>query len=95
VAGGLWRETRRAPARGALAWVRGADPLNLAGSVVPGPKVPALTGNRTVYRDGGAVAALVAGDVQWIEKLEPGEARAAEDALIRRHPGSPLLAYLR
>jgi ATP-dependent Lhr-like helicase len=92
---GLLRATRRAPARGALVSVSGADPVNLAGIVVPGPNVPALTGNRIVYRDGAAVAALVAGDVQWIEKLEPGEARAAEDALIRRHPGSPLLAYLR
>jgi ATP-dependent Lhr-like helicase len=92
---GRWRATLRAPARGARAPVRGADPLNLAGIVVPAPKVPALTGNRSVYRDGAAVAALVAGDVQWIEKLEPGEARAAEDVLIRRHPGSPLLAYLR
>jgi len=33
--------------------------------------------------------------VQWIERLEMGEAREAESALIKRQVGSPLLAYLR
>jgi hypothetical protein len=37
----------------------------------------------------------VGGDVQWLEKLGTAEMRAAEDVLIRRQAGSPLLAYLR
>jgi ATP-dependent Lhr-like helicase len=90
------RETRRAPLSETLVAVSAADPLNLVGIVVPGGRVPALTNNRVLYRDGVAIAALVAGVVQWIEETEAGAARAAaENALIRRPIGSPLLAYLR
>ena len=92
---GLLRETRRAPSTETFVSVCGADPLNLIGLVVAGPKVPALANNRVVYRDGVPVAALVSGEVQWIVELEAREARAAEDALIKRQAGSPLLAYLR
>ncbi len=91
----LLREVRRSAASGVLLSVSGADPLNLAGIVLPGAKVPALAGNRVLYRDGIAVAALVASEIQWYETLAPAEARVAEDLLIRRQPGSPLLAYLR
>jgi hypothetical protein len=48
-----------------------------------------------LYRDGIAVAALVAGEVRWLETLDPAQARAAENVLIRRQAGSPLFAYLR
>ncbi|MET0218616.1 MAG: DEAD/DEAH box helicase [Burkholderiales bacterium] len=92
---GSLREARRAPLSGALVAVSAADPLNLVGIIVPGAKVPALTNNRVLYRDGAAVASMVGGEIQWIEQLEPGARRAAEDALIRRQVGSPLLAYLR
>jgi ATP-dependent Lhr-like helicase len=92
---GLLRETRRAPSSETLVSVCGADPLNLVGLVVPGPKVPALANNRVLYRDGVPVAALVGGEIQRIVELEAREARAVEDALIKRQVGSPLLAYLR
>ena len=48
--------------------VSGADPLNLAGVLLPGPKVPALTSNRVLYRDGATIAALVGGEIQWLER---------------------------
>ena len=32
-----------------------ADPLNLTGIVTPGTRVPALTNNRVLYRDGAPV----------------------------------------
>jgi ATP-dependent Lhr-like helicase len=91
----LMRETRRAP--GSPAWISlsAADPLNLVGNIVPGPKVPAVTHNRVLYRNGTPVAALVAGEIQWIETLEPRERVEAESALVKRQTGSPLLAYLR
>jgi ATP-dependent Lhr-like helicase len=57
-----------------------ADPLNVIGSIVPGPKVPALTHNRILYRNGLPIAALVAGEVQWIETLEPRDKAEAENA---------------
>jgi ATP-dependent helicase Lhr and Lhr-like helicase len=33
-----------------------ADPLNLVGILVPGERVPAISGNRVMYREGAAVA---------------------------------------
>jgi ATP-dependent Lhr-like helicase len=63
--------------------------------VLPGPKIAALANNRVLLRDGTPIAALVAGEVQWLEKLDAADARAAEDALIKRRVGSPLLAYLK
>ncbi len=89
------RETRRAPLSGALVSVSGADPLNLVGVVAAGTRVPAVLSNRVLYRDGIAIATLVAGEIAWLEKLAPADARAAEDALVKRQPGAPRLAYLR
>ena len=90
----LLRETRRAPLSGKFVSISGADPLNVVGTLLPGTKVAAITGNRVLYRDGVAVAAFIAGEVRWLGSLEPAEARTAENALIRRAAGSPLLAYL-
>jgi ATP-dependent Lhr-like helicase len=91
----MLRETRRAPPSGAFVLVSGADPLNLVGTLLPGVKVPALANNRIVYRDGLPIVALVGGETQWIQDLPPTDARIAEDVLIKRQAGSPLLAYLR
>ncbi|WLH62341.1 DEAD/DEAH box helicase [Pseudomonas sp. FP2300] len=64
----LLRETRRRPADGSLVVVCGVDPLNLAGTLLPGAKVPALASNRLVYRDGLPVAAQIAGKQHlWVE----------------------------
>ncbi|MDI3400270.1 DEAD/DEAH box helicase [Pseudomonas sp. V88_4] len=64
----LLREVRRRPHDGSLIAVCGVDPLNLAGTLLPGAKVPALASNRLVYRDGLPVAAEVAGKAQfWVE----------------------------
>jgi ATP-dependent Lhr-like helicase len=62
---------------------------------VPGSRVAAVTGNRILYRDGLAAAALVAGEIQWLQQLTPRDMREAESALVKRQAGSPLLAYLR
>ena len=91
----LLRETRRAPPSGLFVAVSAADPLNVVGTLLPGAKIPALAGNRIVYRDGVAVAALVGGEVRSLAELDAAEQRAAEDVLIRRQAGTPLLAYLR
>jgi ATP-dependent Lhr-like helicase len=75
--------------------VSAADPLNVVGTLLPGARIPALAGNRVLYRDGVAIAALVAGEVRALVPLDAVDASAAEHALIRRQPGSPLFAYLR
>ena len=91
----LLRETRRAPLSGNAVSISAADPLNVVGTLLPGAKIPALTGNRVLYRDGVAIAALVAGEMRTLVPLDAAETSAAEQALIRRQPGSPLFAYLR
>jgi ATP-dependent Lhr-like helicase len=64
----LLREVRRRPHDGSLVAVCGVDPLNLAGTLLPGVKVPALVSNRLVYRDGLPAAAEIAGKPQfWLE----------------------------
>ncbi|MHC8405557.1 DEAD/DEAH box helicase [Pseudomonas sp. TMB3-21] len=64
----LLREVRRRAHDGSLIAVCGVDPLNLAGTLLPGVKVPALASNRLVYRDGLPVAAVIAGkQVVWLE----------------------------
>jgi hypothetical protein len=36
-----------------------SDPLNLAGVIVPGPRVPAVPSNFVVFRDGAVVQAVL------------------------------------
>jgi ATP-dependent Lhr-like helicase len=52
------REVRRTPPDGRLTVITGADPINLAGIVTAGDRVRAHPGNRVLYRDGVALAAL-------------------------------------
>ncbi|HXC38009.1 MAG TPA: ATP-dependent DNA helicase, partial [Burkholderiales bacterium] len=87
---GLLRKVRKQPQDGALVCVSGADPLNLVGSVTPGAKVPALTGNRILYRDGVPAATLVAGEVNFLIDLEPALQWELRKALLRETgvPGS-------
>jgi ATP-dependent Lhr-like helicase len=91
----MLRDTRRAPLTDEWVAVSGADPLNLVGILLPGGKIPALTGNRILYRDGAAVGALVGGELQWLDRMDIETTRIAEDVLIRRRAGSPLLAAAR
>ena len=42
--------------------VSACDPLNLAGVLTPGPRVPSVPGNRVAYRNGVPVAAMEGGE---------------------------------
>jgi ATP-dependent Lhr-like helicase len=48
----LLRETRKRPRTGETVRLSAADPLNLAGIVLPGPRVPAVAANSVSYVDG-------------------------------------------
>jgi ATP-dependent Lhr-like helicase len=91
---GVLRGTRNADKAGKLTAVSGADPLNLAGVLLPGPKVPALYSNRVVFRDGIAMAALVSGEVQYFEKLDPEQAWELRNLLTRTPAPAGLAALL-
>ncbi|HWT36487.1 MAG TPA: ATP-dependent DNA helicase, partial [Paraburkholderia sp.] len=74
----LLREVRRHANEGAFVCVAGTDPLNLVGTLLPGNKVPAVAGNRVLYRDGVPVASLVSGEFNL-----PGDADGETRQLMR------------
>ena len=68
------RAIRRKKPDGALVTVNGADPLNLVGILTPGQKVPSLSTNRILYRDGVPVAVKIGGEVTYLaEKVDQWE----------------------
>ncbi len=54
--------------------VSACDPLNVAGILTPGPRVPALIGNLVVFHRGAPIAAVQGGVLEW---------RGAVDAAVR------------
>jgi ATP-dependent Lhr-like helicase len=89
------RNLRKQPAQESLISLSAADPLNLVGVILPGGKVPALTGNRILYRDGVAVATLIADAVNYLGEFSTADQNAFKTALVQRSLTSPLLNYLR
>ena len=82
---GKLREVRRQGETGSLVSLSGADPLNLAGILTPGPRLPALTGNRVLYRDGIPVALLESDEVRFLDVLDPASEGLARMSLLG-HP---------
>ncbi len=106
------RETHRAArgkadpaAAGALLSVSAADPLNLLGVVIPGPRLPALARNRLLYKGGTLRAVQESGEVRFLPatgdeggprtaEADPAERWQAEQALRRRPVPPRLRPYL-
>ena len=64
-----------------LTIVSACDPLNLAGILTPGPKLPATPGNRLAYYNGVPLAAMDGGE--FIPLLQSTQRHAPIDALER------------
>ncbi|HUQ09869.1 MAG TPA: DEAD/DEAH box helicase [Steroidobacteraceae bacterium] len=79
------RAVRKQEARGDLVSLSAADPLNLTGIVTPGARVPALTNNRVLYRDGVPVAVRAGGQSDFLVEMEPGREWEARQALLRKN----------
>src|SRR3569623_2430801 len=79
---GSLRDTRKRPARGEFITLSAADPLNLAGVLTPGTKVPALAGNKVLFRDGVPVAAMIAGEFEPLQTLSTEEQRQMRERLL-------------
>lgn len=77
------REIRKQPLDGSLISLSAVDPLNLVGTLLPGSKVPALAGNRLVYRDGIPAAAIIAGKPQYWLELNQEAMAQVRDRLLR------------
>jgi ATP-dependent Lhr-like helicase len=75
---GLLRHCRAASADRQLVLIGAADPLNLGGIVVPGPKTPARSGNRILLEDGLPVARLLAGKLETLPGTSERARRLAE-----------------
>jgi ATP-dependent Lhr-like helicase len=60
----ILRHVRDEPADGGHLILSAADPLNLTGIVLPGPRLPAVAGNALVLGGGQVVAVRQAGEVR-------------------------------
>ncbi len=90
---GLLRDIRREENNDELVCVSGADPLNLVGILVPGPRLPALVANRVLYRNGAALALLSGGEAQFLETLPAAQQWELAQVLMKSH-APPTLARL-
>ncbi len=79
------RAVRKALPSEELIAVSACDPLNLAGVLTPGQRVPALIGNRVVFRDGVPLASLQSGDVVMHTDLSPEDEAAVNRAIQPGH----------
>ncbi len=61
---GLLRSVRKTSPKYELIALSAADPLNLQGVLTPGPRIPAFTKNRVLFRGGLPIAALEAENVR-------------------------------
>ncbi|GMV31629.1 MAG: putative ATP-dependent helicase Lhr [Rhodanobacteraceae bacterium] len=73
----LVRKARRSGHNDQWIALAATDPANLLGTVLPGDKIPRVAGNRVLYRDGLPVAALVAGEVVFLEAQSMEEQQRA------------------
>jgi ATP-dependent helicase Lhr and Lhr-like helicase len=90
---GQLRGIRRLEAAGQLIALSAADPLNLTGIITPGERVPGITRNRILYRDGVPVAALEAGEAKAVGSEEPPSPEMMQ-ALVRKSLSPALRARL-
>jgi ATP-dependent helicase Lhr and Lhr-like helicase len=81
---GALRAIRRKRLDDKLVSMSAADPLNLCGVITPGPRVPALAGNRVLLRDGVPLAVLAGGQTDFLTTLEPAAEWAARNALLQK-----------
>jgi ATP-dependent Lhr-like helicase len=61
---GLLRSIRRTGSTGEMIVINAADPLNLLGILTSESRIPAITANRILLRDGLPIAALNAGEIK-------------------------------
>ena len=77
------RSVKNQEPSGELAVISACDPLNVVGILTQGDRVPAVMGNRVVYRDGIPLASLESGQVVDRTNTDPGAFAQARPLL---HP---------
>jgi len=84
------RAVRRRAGSGELVSVCAVDPANLIGILMPGPRLPALLGNRVLYRDGVPVALQIGKEVRLLGSIDDASEWTIRNALIRTNEPRPL-----
>ncbi|HEX2464039.1 MAG TPA: helicase-related protein, partial [Thermoanaerobaculia bacterium] len=79
---------RRPPEHDQWIAVSGADPLNLVGILTPGARVPAISTNRVLYRNGRPAAVLLGRELRALDPLDEAELWEARKRLERRAPAA-------
>ena len=64
--------------------ISAADPLNLAGIITPGERVPALSGNRLLFEQGVPVAVQAGGEIRFLKEVADKDQWEIRSLLIRR-----------
>jgi len=89
------RKVRRAePDETRSVLIGAADPLNLAGIVTPGERVPATARNRLLYQAGVPVALYVGGEFRWLGAANPADEWTARNMLIRNDAQMPYIVEI-
>ena len=91
---GMLRAIRREGAQDSLISISAADPLNLAGIIMPGNRITAHTSNRILYHDGAPIAALESGETRFLVELSRAMEWKAKSALMRKATRPELRSYL-
>jgi ATP-dependent Lhr-like helicase len=91
---GMLRAIRREGTKDEMISVSAADPLNLAGIIMPGNRITAHTSNRILYHDGAPIAALESGDTRFLIELSRAMEWKAKSALMRKATRPELRSYL-
>jgi hypothetical protein len=92
LSGSAWRNIPT-PIPTAGITINAADPLNLIGILTSGVRVPAITANRILLRDGLPIAALIAGEIKQLHESGNPEAPEIQHALIIGKMPPALRAY--
>lgn len=91
---GMLRAIRRAGAQENLISVSAADPLNLVGIIISGPRITAHTSNRILYQDGAPIASFESGATHFLVELSRAMEWKAKAALMRKATRPELRSYL-
>jgi ATP-dependent Lhr-like helicase len=80
---GALRDVSRLPPDNESLSISAADPLNLVGILTSENRVPALAGNRILYRNGKPIASFIAGELRFLTDVPSVERWALQNRLLR------------
>ncbi len=90
----LLRSIRRKEKQGTHVAISAADPLNLIGIITPGRRIPGITNNRILYRDGEPIMIMEGGEIREVSPVAAEEQWALRQELVKREFPPKLKAYL-